>query len=291
MTGSNGFAGRHLRSALAARGIDTIAAAADVRDAEAVARDVREAQPDAVAHLAAITSVADAWGRERDVWDVNAIGALNLALAVKAHAPEARLLMVSSAEVYGLVAEDDGPIAEDATVAPTSPYGRSKAAAELACARDDLDIVIARPFPHTGPGQTETFAIPSFAGQIARIEAGGAPPVIKVGNLAARRDYSDVRDVADAYARLLHLKGGPRVFNIATGGALAMWDVLEQLLALAAVEIAVEVDPGRMRPSDIPLLVGSSERLREATGWRPTRPLGETLADVLEAARQGVATT
>ena len=173
-------------------------------------------------------------------------------------------------------------------LAPSSPYGRSKAAAEIACARDDLDIAIVRPFPHTGPGQSETFAIPSFAGQIARIEAGAAPPSIQVGNLAARRDYSDVRCVVDAYARLLDQRGGPRVFNVASGTAHSMRSVLDRLLALATREIAVETDPSRLRPSDIPLLVGSPRRLAEATGWKPTRSLDETLRDVLDAARKGV---
>ena len=289
MTGSHGFAGRHLTSALAALDIETIASTADVRDGEAVARDMRAARPSGVAHLAAITSVADAWRREREVWDVNALGALNVTLAVAAHAPEARLLIVSSAEVYGRVGGEE-PVTEERAVAPVSPYGRAKAAAELAAARDDLDVVIARPFPHTGPGQTEHFAIPSFAGQIARIEAGDAPPVIKVGNLASRRDYADVRDVADAYARLLKLRGGPRVVNVATGCAFSMSFILEQLLARATRQITVEVDPSRLRPTDIPLLVGSPARLMEATGWRPIRPLDETLADVLEAARQGVTT-
>ena len=171
---------------------------------------------------------------------------------------------------------------------PISPYGRSKAAAELACAREELDIVVARPFPHTGPGQTETFAIPSFAAQIARIEIGLARAAIKVGNLDARRDYTDVRCVVDAYVRLLELRDGERVFNVATGTAHSMSSVLERLLALATVPIAVEVDPARMRPADIPLLVGSPRRLAEATGWRPIRSLDETLADVLAAARQGV---
>ncbi len=291
MTGSNGFAARHLRSALAERGVETVLATADVRDAEAVARDVKKAKPDAIAHLAAITSVADAWSREHDVWEVNALGTLNVALAVKAHAPHARLLAVSSSEVYGHMTPEEAPIIEARPVAPASPYGRSKAAAELACARTDIDLVVARPFPHTGPGQSERFAVASFASQIARIEAGQAPPVMQVGNLTAQRDYSDVRDVADAYVRLLNLRGGPHVFNIATGTAHAMSSILEQLLSLATMEIAVEVDPGRMRPTDIPLLVGSHARLTEATGWSPVRPLGTTLADVLDAARQGVTTS
>jgi len=282
--------GRHLRSALEARGIETVATSADMRDACAIAREVKAAQPDAVTHLAGITSVAGAWDREREVWDVNVIGTLNVVLAVAEHAPDARLVVASSAEVYGRISEDEGPVDEERALAPTSPYGRSKAAAELACPRDELDIVVVRPFPHTGPGQTETFAIPSFAGQIARIEAGLAPPTIKVGNLDARRDYTDVRCVVDAYERLLELRGGPRVVNVATGTAHSMRSVLDRLLALATRDIAVEIDPARMRPADIPLLVGSARLLSETTGWRPTRSLDETLADVLDATRQGVGT-
>jgi GDP-4-dehydro-6-deoxy-D-mannose reductase len=290
ITGADGFVGSHLRSALEGRNIETIALTADVRDSEAVAREVQAARPDAVAHLAGIASVGDSWGREREVWDVNTIGVLNVVLAVAAEAPEARLLVVSSSEVYGRIAEADSPVSEDQSIAPTSPYGRSKAAAEVACARPDVDIVIARPFPHTGPGQTETFAIPSFAGQIARIEAEQSPPVLNVGNLDARRDYSDVRCVVDAYVRLLERRGEPRVFNIATGTARSVRSILDRLLGLATLEIAVKVDPSRLRPSDIPLLAGSPRRIAEVTGWRPIRPLDETLADVLDAAREGVRT-
>ncbi|MDX6600720.1 MAG: GDP-4-dehydro-6-deoxy-D-mannose reductase [Gaiellales bacterium] len=290
ITGADGFAGRHLRSALEARGSEAIASSSDVRDAAAVAQEVRAIRPDAIAHLASISSVADTIDREREVWEVNGLGTLNVVLAAAEHAPEARLLVTSSSEVYGRIGEDEGPVDESRPLAPVSPYGRSKAAAEAACARDDIDVVVVRPFPHTGPGQTETFAIPSFAGQIARIEAGIAPPSIKVGNLAARRDYSDVRCVVDAYVRVLEMRGGPRVLNVATGTAHAMSSILERLLALAGVEIAVEVDPSRMRPADIPLLVGSPRRLGEATGWRPKRSLDETLADVLDAAREGAGT-
>jgi GDP-4-dehydro-6-deoxy-D-mannose reductase len=290
ITGADGFVGRHLRSALEERGIETIATSADVRDAGGIARELRASKPDAVAHLAAITSVADAWNREREVWDVNAMGTLTVVLALAQQAPQARLLVASSAEVYGRVSEGDGPVGEEHALAPTSPYGRSKAATEFACVRDDLDVVVVRPFPHSGPGQRETFAIPSFAGQIARIEAGLAPPTIKVGNLDARRDYTDVRCVVDAYVRLLQRRDGPRVFNVASGVAHSLRSVLERLLKLATVDITVEVDPGRMRPADIPLLVGSPRRLAEYAEWRPTRSLDETLADVLAAARKGVGT-
>src|SRR5690242_844290 len=148
ITGAGGFAGRHLVSALEQRGSEAIASTADVRDGAALAEETRAVRPDAIAHLAAITSVADAWHREAEVWEVNALGTLNVVLAAVEHAPEARLLVVSSAEVYGRVPPEAGPITEDVPVAPISPYGRSKAAAEMACARDDLDVVVVRPFPH-----------------------------------------------------------------------------------------------------------------------------------------------
>jgi GDP-4-dehydro-6-deoxy-D-mannose reductase len=287
ITGADGFAGRHLRAALELRGVEPMASRVDVRDPAAVSREFQAIRPDAVAHLAAITSVADAWNREHEVWTVNAIGTLNVVLALRECAPDARLLIASSAEVYGRITEQEGAVAEDHALAPISAYGRSKAAAELAGARNDLDIVVARPFPHTGPGQTETFAIPSFAGQIARIEAGQSPATIKVGNLEARRDYSDVRCVVDAYIRLLEQRTLFGVFNVATGTAHSMASILERLLTLTTADIAIETDPGRLRPADIPLLVGSPRRLSETTGWRPTRSLDETLADVLDAARQG----
>lgn len=291
ITGARGFVGRHLNSALESRGIETIASSADVRDAAAISREVQATRPDAIAHLAAITSVANAREREREAWEVNAAGTLNVVLAAEEHAPAARLLVASSAEVYGRISENEGPVAEDRRVAPISPYGLSKAASEIACTRESLDVVVVRPFPHTGPGQTETFAIPSFAGQIARIEAGRSAPVIKVGNLAARRDYTDVRDVVDAYARLIERRGGPRVFNVSTGIAHSMASLLDRLLAHATVEIAIEVDPARMRPSDLPLLVGSPRRLFESTGWTPTRSLDTTLEDVLDTARESAGST
>jgi GDP-4-dehydro-6-deoxy-D-mannose reductase len=288
ITGARGFAGRHLRVALERHGHEPVPSAVDVRDTQAVAEEMRTARPDAVAHLAAVTSVAESWKRERDVWEVNALGTLNVVLAVVAHAPAARVLVTSSAEVYGRAGDGAGLLDEDAPVAPISPYGRSKAATEIACARDDLDLVVARPFPHTGPGQSEAFAIPSFAGQIARIEAGQAPAVIRVGNLTARRDYLDVRCVVEAYVLLLEDGGGSRVVNVASGTAHPMRALLDKLIALATVDIEIAVDESRLRPDDVPLLLGSPRRLKDQTGWQATRSLDETLADVLNAARQRV---
>ena len=203
ITGAAGFAGAHLRALLEARGDETVPLAGDIRDLDSLTTAIGDAQPDAIAHLAGLASVAQAWDAERTVWDVNATGTVNVLMAARDAAADARLLIVSSAEVYGAVPEKRLPITEDETVAPLSPYGVSKAAAELAARQSPLDVAIVRPFNHFGPGQDTRFAIPSFCAQIAAIERGQQAPQIGVGNLSTRRDLSDVRDVVGAYALLL----------------------------------------------------------------------------------------
>ena len=188
LTGASGFAGTHLGRLLRASGADVVELACDVRRAGEVAKEVAAAHPVAIAHLAGLSSVGDSWQHEQETWEVNALGTLNVVLATIQAAPEARVLLASSAEVYG-DSDDETALTEARAVSPISPYGRSKAAAEIAGLRADLDVVVTRAFPHAGPGQSERFAIPAFAHQIARIERGDAPPVLKVGNLAARRDY------------------------------------------------------------------------------------------------------
>jgi GDP-4-dehydro-6-deoxy-D-mannose reductase len=282
ITGAAGFAGTHLTAVLEEGGVEVTALSGDVRELDVLREQIAAARPDAIAHLAGLASVAQAWGAERAVWDVNATGTLNLLLAARDVAPGARVLIVSSAEVYGSVPEARHPIGEDEPLVPLSPYGVSKVAAELVAAQSPLDVAIARPFNHLGPGQDTRFAIPSFCAQIASIERGAQPPRIEVGNLSARRDFSDVRDVVDAYRMLLE-PGGPRgPFNIASGTAHAVGEILDRLLALARVPIEVVVDESRLRPSDVPALCGDATRLRDALGWVPTHPLERTLADTLE---------
>ncbi len=287
LTGGSGFAGMHLGRLLRASGADVVELACDVRWAGEVAAEIAAARPVAIAHLAALSSVGDSWLQEHETWEVNTVGTLNVVLGTIQAAPEARVLLASSAEVYGNN-DDETAHTEARPAAPISPYGRSKAAGEIAGLRADLDVVVTRAFPHTGPGQSERFAIPAFAHQIARIERGDAPPVLKVGNLAARRDISDVRCVADAYSRLLALRGGPRIVNIASGVDYEIGEVVARLLDLARVPISVEIDESRLRRADIPRLVGDARLLTATTGWRPVRSLGETLRDVLEDARSRV---
>jgi GDP-4-dehydro-6-deoxy-D-mannose reductase len=281
VTGVHGFVGAHLRARLERDGVEVVALEADVRDADAVRAEIAAARPDAVVHLAALASVAAAWEAGRELWDVNATGTLNVAWAAR----DARLLVVSSGEVYGDVPAERQPIREDEPLRPRSPYGASKLGAEAAALLAARDAIVARSFNHIGPGQSDRFAVASFAAQVAAIERGEAEPVLRVGNLEAERDLLDVRDVVDAYVRLLATPGTAGVYNVAGGRALRLREVLERLLALAERPIAVEVDPARLRPADIPRLAGDASRLRAATGWQPTRALDDTLSDVLAASR------
>jgi GDP-4-dehydro-6-deoxy-D-mannose reductase len=286
VTGANGFVGPHALARLRADGIETREFEGDIRDEAVCLAQVRGAAPDAVLHLAAIASVADAWRRPGIVREVNVGGTQNLLAAVATAAPGARVLLVSSAEVYGAVPEQDQPIAEDAPLDPRSPYAESKVEAEAVARASPVDTVIARPFPHIGPGQDERFAIASFAGQIAAIEAGEAPPEIRVGNLDARRDLSDVRSIVGAYSLLLRAPGAAGAYNACSGRAHRIGDVLAQLLALSDVEIEVVVDPERLRPADIPLLCGDPTRIEHELGWSPTYTLEQTLADTLSSFRR-----
>jgi GDP-4-dehydro-6-deoxy-D-mannose reductase len=284
VTGAEGFVGRHAVERLQAADVETISFEGDVRDADTCLSQVRGAQPDAVLHLAAIASVADAWRNPDAVSDVNVGGTRNLLAAVAAVAPQARFLFVSSGEIYGAVPVSEQPIDEATRPQPTSPYATSKLEAETFTRGSGLDAVIARPFPHIGPGQDTRFAIASFASQIAEIERG-AEPVLHVGNLDARRDISDVRDVVSAYAALLAATGTPGPYNVCSGRSVRIGDVLASLLSLARREIEVRPDPERLRPADIPLLLGDPARIERDLGWRAERPLEQTLLDILTSFR------
>jgi GDP-4-dehydro-6-deoxy-D-mannose reductase len=283
VTGVGGFVGGHLLSALGSSGIGT---GVDVTELDRLTAVVRDASPRAVVHLAALSSVAESWIDQAEVWRVNVLGTVNLLAAVRAEAPGARVLVVSSGEIYG--AAETVPTPEDAPIAPVSPYAASKAAAEIACTQavlgSGVDVVVARPFPHVGPGQDERFAVGSWTRGIARLEAAGGG-TLRVGNLDVRRDLTDVRDVCRAYVLLLDPGVPAGVYNVASGEAVILRDVLEALLALAEVDIEVVTDPELVRPVDVPMLAGDPSRLAQATGWRPTISLNRSLADTLDHAR------
>jgi len=278
VTGPNGFVGRHLRTEL---GEAFVPYDGDVLDVDALTAAVRDVHPDAVVHLAALSSVADSWADVTEVWRVNVLGTVNVAEAVRAEARDARLLFVSSGEVYGRPALIPTP--EDAPLAPVSPYGASKAAAELACRQAVDDVVVARSFPHVGPGQDERFAAASWAGQLARLGIEGE---LRVGDLSVERDLSDVRDICRAYRLLLDPKVPAGTYNVASGTPVPLRRVLDLLIEAAGIQVEVIRDEARLRPDDVRTVAGDATRLRGATGWRPEIPLEQTLQDVLEAARE-----
>lgn len=307
VTGAGGFVGRHLIADLIADpagvgaivaatlhgepvGADVETLAGDLSDAAAAEQVVRQARPDAVIHLAGFASVGQAAGMGQAAWAGNFLGAFNLGAAVARHAPGATVLFASSSEVYG-AAFNRGPVTEDDLPEPQGVYGRSKLAAEAALG--DLlgaenRLIVCRPFNHIGPGQDERFVVPAFAAQIARIERGQQPPVLSVGNLTARRDFLDVRDVVGAYRALL--AAAPRLarvstFNIASGQVRQVSELLDRLLAASEARIEVAADPARMRASDIPVAAGVASALTAATGWRPRRDALDTLVEVLDGFR------
>lgn len=286
VTGAAGFVGPHLFAELGREGAPLDA---DVTDAKALVDAIAAASPRAVVHLAALSSVADSWDATGEVWRANVLGTVNLLEAVRASAPRARVLVASTGDVYGNAKRTPTP--EDEPLAPLSPYAASKAAAELACAqagRDGLDVVVARGFQQEGPGRDERFAVGSWTAQLARLEEAGGG-TLAVGDLSARRDISDVRDVCRAYRLLLDTEVPSGTYNVATGKPVSMQEVLDILLGLARCSVEVEPDPARLRPADIPLLHGDASKLEAATGWTPRIPLEQTLADALDSARAVVA--
>ena len=283
VTGPKGFVGTHLGIEL---GDALVPYEEDVLDLGSLTTAIRDARPDAVVHLAALSSVAESWGDVTEVWRTNVLGTVNLVEVLRAEAPGARLLFVSSGEVYGRTPLIPTP--EDAPVDPVSPYGASKAAAELACHQArDLDVVVARSFPHIGPGQSERFSVASWVAQLARMqsERGGN---LLVGDLEVARDLTDVRDVCRAYRLLLDRSVPGGTYNVASGDAVPLKRVVDLLVEAAGVPVTVERDPARIRPAEVRVVAGDASELRVATGWEPTIPLERTLVDMLEAAQRAV---
>jgi GDP-4-dehydro-6-deoxy-D-mannose reductase len=265
--------------------------ALDITDAGAVRGAVREIAPDAVVHLAAQSSGAASLLDPVETYRVNALGSLHVLDAVRLEAPEATLLLVGSADVYGSGAAG-APIREDAPLRPRNPYGLSKSAqdalGELYAATYGARVIRTRTFSHTGPRQRPQFALAAFAEQIARIDAGVQPPEIQVGNLDAVREYGDVRDVVAAYRALTERGEAGEAYNVCTGEGHRLRDLLDRLLNLAGVRAAVVSDPSRVRARDVDHVVGDPAKIRARTGWTPTIPLERTLTDLYQDARARV---
>ena len=294
VTGCNGFAGRHAIAALRQAGHETVGgdlalspggASADVeldvRELASISRALATVRPDAVLHLGGIAFVPLGWTEPQRLFAVNTIGTLNLLDAVRQFAPATRILVVTSAEVYGSHPAP-APLAEDAPYRPDNIYGVAKAAADhaalLYAAHHRLDVMVARPSNHIGAGQSKDFVSSSFASQLAAIAAGGAP-LMRVGNLDQRRDFTDVRDVARAYVLLLERGHAGLAYNIASGHLMPVRDLLDGLCAVAQVRPQVEIDPALFRPDENRPSYDTA-RIRAHVGWEPQIPLRQTLEAV-----------
>lgn len=286
ITGGHGFVGRWLSEHLRAEGDEVVATGeeVDVTDPDAVRRSFDEIRPEAVYHLAGWASVGSSWGDPAGAFLVNANGSVHVLDAARRLDAPPRVLIVSSAEVYGKVRPDQQPLVEDLPVSPVSPYAASKVAAEVAARQAHLgfglDVCVVRPFNHIGPGQAPGFVVSDLAKRIVEAERSGAS-VLQMGNPTPRRDLTDVRDVVRAY-RLLVTAGEPgETYNVCSGEDVQIGDLARRMLALAEVPLELKTGSVELRPADVPVLRGDAGKLRAATGWSPQIPLNDTLRDVL----------
>ncbi|MEA2363040.1 MAG: GDP-4-dehydro-6-deoxy-D-mannose reductase [Thermoleophilaceae bacterium] len=291
VTGGAGFAGRHLLDLLPGATAPS-REELELLDGDAVRAAVRENAPDTVWHLAALASVGRSWEAPAETIAENVAMTANLLEAVRAEAPEAAVVLISSGEIYG--PPDRLPVDEDAPLRPQNPYAVSKAAVDLLGGQyadsTGLRVLRLRPFNHTGPGQSDDYVVGTLTRQVAEAEAAGrSEAVVRTGNPDSARDFSDVRDVARAYVAAAELDAG--VYNVASGKAVTVRELIELVRAAARIPVRHEVDPARVRAHDVPEVRGSAERLRAATGWTPEIPLERTVADTLEAWREELGAT
>ena len=297
VTGAAGFAGSHLLEHLSARDGVTgwsrsepppdLAKLARWQRVDLLARDtvraaLRELRPAVVYHCAGVPHVAQSWKASAHALEGNVIGTHVLLDELRRIGQPVRLLVTGSATVY---AATDQPIGEDGRLAPASPYALSKLAQEALALRapreDGVEVVVARAFNHTGARQDPAFAAPSFARQIALIERGAIAPVIRVGNLEPKRDFTDVRDVVRAYRLLMERGKAGQVYNVCSGVGRSIRSVLDALVARSSAKVEIELDPEKLRPSDTPALVGDPSRIMAATGWAPERTFEQMIDDLL----------
>ena len=312
ITGITGFVGSHLAEYLLNEGLDvhgilrwrskdnnirTIRQEikleeGDLLDAHSLYGVIEKIKPDFIFHLAAQSYVVSSWASPVNTLEVNVIGSANLFEAVRKAKLDVPIQIACSSEEYGKVHPDEVPIKETNPLRPLSPYAVSKLAMDYLGYQYfesyGLRILRTRGFNHTGPRRGDVFAESTFAKQIAEIEKGLREPVVYVGNLDAKRDYTDVRDMARGYY-LAVLKGKPgEVYNICSGKAWVIGDVLKYLLSLSKVKVEVKKDPKRMRPSDVQILLGDNSKFTKATGWKPEIPLEKTLEDLLNYWREEI---
>ncbi len=286
LTGASGFVGRHVQAQLDCVPLEDGGGPVDLRDAAAVRAAVARIAPSRVLHLAAQSEVPRSFADPEETFAVNFGGTYHLLRALAEAGFSGRLLYVGSGAMYGLVREADLPVREEHPLRPRSPYAVSKVAGEALChqwsATGGFEVVMARPFNHTGPGQATGFALPAFASQLAGMRRGAREPVLEVGDLEVSRDFCDVRDVVRAYAGLLERGRNGEVYNVCSGVERRLTDIVGELCRLAGVSPRVERRAGRLRPNEQPRMVGDPARLRRDTGWTPAIAWEQTLQALLD---------
>jgi len=315
ITGITGFAGSHLADYLLAEqpevevygtsrwrsrteNIDHLGdrihrVEADLRDYNSIHATLKEVRPDYIFHLAAQSFVPSSWRAPVDTLSTNIEGQTNIFEAVRELGLDPVIQIACSSEEYGLVFPDETPIKETNPLRPLSPYAVSKVTQDYLGYQYHQSygtrVIRTRGFNHTGPRRGEVFVTSNFASQLARIEAGQREPKIRVGNLDAIRDFTDVRDMVRAYWLAVTKATPGEVYNIASGEGISIRELLDRLIALCKVEVEIETDPARLRPSDVEILVGDNSKFRDATGWEPQIPFDQTLADTLDYWRAMIA--
>jgi GDP-4-dehydro-6-deoxy-D-mannose reductase len=305
ITGIAGFVGSHLAELLLRRGDELFGIClacesrenireiekdlhlsnCDITHFDQLSKVIRRINPDEIYHLAALSSVGKSFAHPTDTIEVNVRGTLYLLEILRNTQKKARILIVGSSDMYGIARPKDIPITEERLLLPVSPYGSSKAMCDLLAYQYFISFGVqtirVRAFNHTGPRQGIGFVVPDFASQIAKIEAGILPPVMKVGNLSSKRDLSDVRDIVRGYQLLMKKGKDGEAYNICSGKGYSIKNVLKVLISLSKKKIRVRMDEKRARPAEIFVLVGDNSKIERATGWKPRIPIGKTLEDTL----------
>lgn len=312
ITGIAGFVGSHMAELLLSKGFEVYGLSrprtkmdhiesikpklhledADLMDSHSLYTTINSIKPDYIFHLAAQSFVPTSWGSPAVTLEVNVVGSANVFEAVRQAGIDPVIQIACSSEEYGLVHENEVPIKETNPLRPLSPYAVSKLAMDYLGYQYyesyKMRIIRTRGFNHTGPRRGDTFAESTFAKQIAMIEKGKQEPVIYVGNLTAQRDYTDVRDMVKAYLLAVEKCDPGEVYNIATGSAIKISDVLNMMLGMSKVKVEIKEDPKRMRPSDVPILIGDNSKFVAKTGWAPSIPFTKTAEDLLNYWRERV---
>lgn len=258
----------------------------DIRSEKDVFKCVERTKPDWVVHLAAISNVRHSWERRKETFETNVLGTANLFEAIRQFAPHARVLFVSSSDVYGTTLSSKKACDEEAEIRVMNPYGYTKLSGEILSEFytriENLDIVVTRPFPHTGPGQSADFVCSDWALQIARIEKGGGKSKIKVGDISVQRDFTDVRDVVEAYVLLLEKGKKGEIYNICSGKSYSLKNILHILLSFSSRPIEIHVDSQKLRKTEIPALTGDNSKITRELSWEPKVPIERSLRELLD---------